>query len=103
MFWNGSETLAVGPVLSKETTSNSNCSSEKILTRGGCAADASAVTTHDFRAGMLPQPSGYRVGLTIPQQVNDLACLEIEEDRTVVMALLPCPVIVAKRARSCYR
>jgi hypothetical protein len=45
---------------------------------------------------MLPQPPNHGLGLTIRQQVDDLALLQVAEDRAVAMALPPCPVVDTK-------
>jgi len=64
--------------------------------------DAAAVTAHDLYTGMLPQPSSHGRRLSIRQQVDDPALLQIAEYGAVAMALLPCPVIDPKHTRRCY-
>ncbi len=76
--------------------------SRKRLARG-FGIDATAVTTHDLRARMLSQPPGYGLGLTIREQVDHLALLQIAEDRAVAVTLLPCPVVDPKHAWRCDR
>jgi hypothetical protein len=62
------------------------------LARRFCV-DAAAVPAYDLSAGMLPQPPNHGLGLTIRQQVDDLALFQVAEDRAVAMALPPCPVV----------
>jgi hypothetical protein len=46
--------------------------------------------------GMLHQPRRQSVGTTVRQQVDNPSALEIAQDRAVVMALAPCPIIHAE-------
>lgn len=47
------------------------------------------IATHHLNARMLPQPGCYRVGAPVRQQIDDAALLEIAENRSIPVALLP--------------
>ena len=63
---------------------------------GSLGIGAGAVADHGGHPGMRLQPRRQRVGAAVGQQVDNPAALEIAQDRAVVMALAPCPIIHAE-------
>ena len=63
---------------------------------GDCLAiAAAAIPAHDFDAGTLGKPGGDRASLPVRQEIDDLARLEITQDRPVTLALAPSEVVDA--------
>src|SRR4051794_21922233 len=63
---------------------------------GSVGIGAGAVADNGRDTGMLLQPCRQSVGTAVGQQVDNPAALEIAQDRAVVMALAPCPIIDAE-------
>ena len=55
--------------------------------------DPTTVATDDLGTWMSSQPRSYGVGVAIRKQVNHPASLEVTQDRSIAMALAPCPVV----------
>ena len=63
---------------------------------GSVGIGAGAVADNGRDTGMLHQPRRQSVGTAVRQQVDNPSALEIAQDRAVVMALAPCPIIHAE-------
>jgi hypothetical protein len=60
---------------------------------------AGAVARDHRDAGMLAQPHGEGLGLTIRQQVNDPISLQVDQDGAVAVPTAPRPIIDRQHAR----
>jgi len=58
-----------------------------------------AVTRDDLDAGMVVQPSPNRLRLTVGQNIDRTVALQIDDERAVMLAPAPSPVIDADDAR----
>jgi hypothetical protein len=71
----------------------------------GCAAPGAigvrgaAISADDLDLRPLAQPPRKAIGLTIREQIDHPAALEVAQDRPVALATPPCPIIDTKDAR----
>ncbi|HBU14899.1 MAG TPA: hypothetical protein DEF16_08825 [Gemmobacter sp.] len=69
----------------------------------GLGVETAAILAYDFHLRMTPQPVGARDNITIFENIDDGATLEVDDDRPVGLRLSPTPIIDPDDPRAWWR